>query len=106
MVFAVAEIALAPGTIAEFQFRICEICPAADRAAVVVGPIRRGSLISTGAGEGDYFCFLRFLSEKPPYLCLGRQGNKTKDVVAHKQEIISESHQGEQVVGEIHNRIA
>ena len=56
MVFTVAVIALAAGTVTEFQLRIAYISPAADGAFVgVVGlGLGNGGLVGAGFGEGDY----------------------------------------------------
>ena len=55
MILAIAIIAIAPGTIAEFQVRVGCIRPAADGAAMVIGSFWGGhrGLIRTGGGEGD-----------------------------------------------------
>ena len=57
--FAVAVVAIAPGTVAELQFGVGYICPAANGAAVGVGGLRSCGLRGVGTcfGEGDHFGF-------------------------------------------------
>ena len=100
VILAVAEIAIATGTVTEFQLRIGNIGSAAYGAAVEIGFL---GLLACFSGEGDCAAgFLRLLSFGlavlqlvPP---LGRQ--YIDHIPAEEQKVIGQCHQGEQVVGE------
>lgn len=91
-------IAAAPGTVAELQFRICDICSAADGAFVAVGNFGRFGLI--------IFCpvgvwLLLF--------CKGRlsQPHKVRQnmehIAAEEQEVVEQGKNGEQIEREGQN---
>ena len=105
MVLAVAMVALAPGTVAELQFRISHIGAAADGAFVGVGRLGLGhrGLVGAGVGERDGLCFwggLGILPEKPPGVHSPGHGEDIENILTKEQEIVGQGDDREQIVGE------
>ena len=104
--FAVAVIAIAAGTVAEFQIRMGHIGFTADSAAVCIRRIHRGNrcFVRSCIGEGNCFGLLGsivlFLPEQPPEICLLGQGNHVHNVLAEEQEVVGKGDDREQIVGE------
>lgn len=101
VVLAVAEIAVAPGAVPKLQFRICNIRPSANGTFVPEVRRFRGFVQRDRAGLlglllGRFIATLAF-----PGL-----GDEVADVPAHKQKIVTQGNQWEQIVGEEHYRIA
>lgn len=101
MVYAVAVEALATGTIAKFQPRIGNVGAAADGASVgVIGTdffvLTKGNGLPVGRSGF-------FLSGKldPP-----GEWQKIFDILSHEDQIVGQRNQGDQVVGEIEDRVA
>ena len=106
MVLAVALIAAAPGAVPKFQLRVAYICAAANGALVIVGCLRlvwRG-LLHIPVGEGNdpgTVCFpFRFFPEQPLGFQPEGEGNQVKYVLACEEQVIGETCQREQIVGE------
>ena len=86
MILAIAEIALAPGTIPEFQLRIGAIRATADGATMGVGGF--GLLIHrNGTGGGALLLELNF---RPSF-----HGYQIQYVFAKEQEVVGNGHQRE-----------
>ena len=90
MLFAVAVIAAAAGTVTELQLRIRHICAAADSAPMGVG---RGSRLGTcphraGGGEGDRAGLFDGFS--PRFDSPGK-GDQILHIRADEQKVVSES---------------
>ena len=103
VILAVAEIAVATGTVAELQFRIADVGFAAYGAAVGIG---NAGFLWGLFGEGDGSGLLRrflFLVLQPG--SPGRRKN-VDHIGAVKQEIVCQCHKGEKVMGEHHQRYA
>ena len=86
VIFAVTEIAITTGAITELQFRMGDICPAANYAAMLV------------LG----FCFLllfRMCGTLGPALLIF-SGEEVTHICAEEEKIVGNRYQGEQVVGE------
>ena len=93
VIFAVAEIAVAAGTIPELQVRILGIRTAANGAAVVVGG--RSFLLGLAAHrDRSGFLFDLGGSFDPP-----GKGKQIEHIFAKENEIIGKPHQGEQILG-------
>ena len=110
VVFAVAVVALAAGTVTEFQFRIADICSAADGAAVGVGCFLGffGCLISCGIKLDHFRAFRlhRLLFKEPAQLDPPGLGNYIQNILAEDQEIVCQGNHGEQIIGEgVQNQI-
>lgn len=99
VVLAVAEVAVAPGAVTEFQLRVTRIRSAADGAAMGVS----GGAFLPGlrAGEGDGASLFRrgFLSETPSRFDLPGHWDQISSFFSEKQEIVRQSHQGEEALG-------
>ena len=101
MVDAVAEIALAPGAVAEFQLRMLRIGPSADHAPVGVGRLGLGGggFVRAGLGEGNHlgaFGFGSFLVEQPPGVEAPGHGEDIGNIPAEEEEIVGQGDHGEQ----------
>ena len=95
VVLAVAVVAIAPGTVAELQFGVGYICPAANGAAVGVGGLRSCGLRGVGTcfGEGDHFGFFMagwggFLSDQALGVCLPGKRDNVQKILAKEQEVV------------------
>ena len=107
MVDAVAVVAVAPGAVTEFQFRVGGICSAADSAFVGVIFLFGCALVRTAVFEDDDLRFLGwFFLEKAGNLHPPAKGEDIDDATAGEQKIITERHQREQAVGEQHYGVA
>ena len=111
MVFAVAVVALAPGAVAEFKLREFGIGSAADGAAVGVGgagPGRSGFAVRSGEGDNlrTVTGLCRVASVLPLQLDPPGKGEQIAHIRAEEQEVIEQTDQREQTVGEEHEGIA
>ena len=104
MFLAIAIVALATGAIPEFQFRIADICSAADGAAVGIGGFGCGFCGFVGASiKGDNFRpFLlnRLFLKKSSSVDPPAHGDYIQHIFAEEQEIVGQGNHGEQIVGE------
>ena len=108
VIFAIAVVAIAAGTVAEFQIGVGYVGPSADRAAVGVWCLGCSDtcLIGTGIGELDDFCFLAAagfgltLAEKPAGIGTPGHGNYVQHILTEEQEIVGKGNDGEQIGGE------
>ena len=101
MILAIAVVAVAAGAIAEFQFRVRDICASADGAAVGIVRLCRGSALTSGERNGLAGC--RFMVDRPalaPQLCPPGQGQQIGYFAAKKQEIVQQADQREQRMGQ------
>ena len=103
MILAVAVIALAPGAVAELQFRVGHVRPAADGAAVGVGGFGRS--LGGGVGASVELNDLGLLpggafAQQPPGVGPPGLGDHVEHVFAKEQEIVGQGDDGEQIVGE------
>ncbi len=106
MLLAVAVVAIAAGTVPEFQFRIGSIGSAADSAAVGVGGLGRGGRCLIGSGiEGNHLwpvpgkillCpFYTAPGIDPPGL-----GKHIQHITSKEQEIVGQGNNAEEIMGE------
>ena len=103
MVFAIAIIAFAAGTVAEFQFGIADIRPAAHGTAVGVGGLGGCfcGLVGTGIKPDDLGLLLgRLFPEEPAGIGTPGHGNHIQNILAEEQEVVGKGNHREQVVGE------
>ena len=99
MIFAVAKISVALGTIAKFQFWIAHIGSAADGASMGIG----SSLFRSGLPKGNrtgvpgssFFSFSLGDAQTPS------RGKHIDQIPTAENEIVQKSYQREQVVGEV-----
>lgn len=94
VIFTVAVVAVTAGAVAEFQFWVRNISPAADGASVGIGRCMIGRL-RRALPEGN-----RIGLTPIPVWPLLQKGKKIQNILAGKQQIIQHSDQGEQIVGE------
>ena len=105
MVLTVAAVTGAAGTIAELQFRIAHIGTAADLTAVIiVSLMHRSGFPGFRSPELNHLglllrCF--FIRPQPP-----GHGEQIQHILTGENHIIRQCHQREQIVGEIHHRVA
>ena len=104
VVFAVTVVALAAGTVTEFQFGIADVSSAADGAAVGVDCSfgRFGGFSGTGV-EGDDLCFFllnRLLRKLPLGLDPPGKRQHIQHIFAEEQEVVGQGNHREQIVGE------
>ena len=101
MLFTVAVVTLAPGAVAEFQFRIAHIGSAADGTPVGVICLGRFFALGLGGFKTDhlvsYRCLLPhfFLYLVPP----GRRQH-IYHILTKEQEVVCQTDDREQIVGE------
>ena len=97
VILTVAMVTVAPGAIAEFQFGIRFVGTAANRALVAeISRLRLGRTEGDAAGLGSgLLCGVFTATLDSPGV-----GKQIGDIPPHKQQIVGNSHQGEQIVGE------
>ena len=93
VILAVAVIAVAPGTVPELQLRVGDIGSAADPAAVGEIPGLGIGFGNKGDRAGGFGCF-HFSGSV-------QEGEYITDASSHKQQVVGNRHQREQVVGKI-----
>ena len=104
MILAVAVVAATTGAVAEFQFRIAQICTAANSTFMGIGCLGlwSRSLIGSGSGEGDDLGLLRsggilLLAEHPHKLGAPSPGNDIQHILAKEQEVVGKGDHGEEI---------
>ena len=103
MVFAITIVALAPGTVPEFQFRIADVGSAADGAPVGIGGfLLFDGFIRTGVKLDDLWLFglNRLFAEFSLCLDPPGQGKNVQYVLAEEQEVVGKRDYREQIVWE------
>ena len=88
VILAIAEVTIALGAITKLQLRIRNICSATKDTFVGVGRLR------------FLFCVDLYINGLGAAAPVPQTGNNILDITAHKQEVVSKGHQGEQIVGE------
>ena len=102
MVFTVAIITIAPGTVAKFQFRIGNIRAAADRAPVEVGGF--GSRGGVTVGKGDHL-WSRFLGglvfpEQAASIDPPAEGDYIHHALSEEQKVVCNGNQRKKCNGQ------
>ena len=99
MILAVAVIAVAFGTVTEFQLRIGHICPSANCAAVGVGDGLLFAMGGIAVGEGDRTGFLLGLCGSDCPIAAGSpcRRQQIQYILTGKQQEICESDQWKQI---------
>ena len=92
VILTITVVALTPGTITEFQFRIADIGSSADSAAMCVGRLSCGFIGSVRAviKLDDFGFFLRLFSEDPPYTDSPIHGNYIQHILSEEKEVVSQ----------------
>ena len=103
VILAVAVVPFAPGAVPEFQLRIGNIRPAADRTSVGIGRFlwlgcRLRSLGTEGDDRGTLW--LSVFAEQSHELPAPLHGNHIQHILAEEQEVVGKGNNGEQIVGE------
>ena len=101
VILTVTEIAITPGAVPEFQFRVGYIGSAAN--GTFVAEVRSFCRPVEWNRSGLGSSLLRLFGSSLGFPGLGDQ---IQNILAHKQEIVAKSNQGEQIVREIHHRVA
>ena len=106
VVFAVAVVAIAPGTVPEFQIGMGYVSSSADCTAMGVGSLRFGNCCLIGPcfrkrnNLGTFRLLLRFLSEQPPGVDTPGNRNDIQHILAKEEKIVGKGNNGEEVIGE------
>ena len=95
MLLTVAVVSVAPGAVPEFHIGVCEICPSAYSAAVM---IRCTFLLSgLGFGEGDGDKFGRLIVPLVYQLPTEGRGENIDDISTEEKEIVGESNHTKEI---------
>ena len=106
MILAITVVTVTAGTVSELQFRIGNICTAADGAPMgVVGFFSCVISIFCSEGNGGNIA-LCFAGRSTMKFCSPAGGKDVLYIGAHKQKIIAQGYQREQIVGKIEYRVA
>ena len=103
MILTIAVISLAAGAVPEFQFRVRYIGATADSAPVgIIGFCVNGGLVGERDGSNNScLCCWRCLAGPLAEFCPPGQGEDIQNIPPHKQQIVGDSHQGEEIVREV-----
>ena len=97
MVAAIAVVAVALGAVAELHIRVRHVGFPADGAAVGIGLLLLGGIVYLEVDDLGLRGSLGLLLKKPAQPVLPAQGHHVQHVLAEKQEIVAQGHQGKQV---------
>ena len=104
VIFAVAVISPASGTVTKFQLWIGDVSAAADGALVGVWCLGLcdGCFVGSCIGEGDYLCLPGFfaLVEQTGGIDSPGKGNYIQYILAEEEKIVGKGDNGEEVIGE------